>query len=384
MVSGDFPYPPNHGGRKDVWDKINALIENGYKVDLISTIKETPTDIHLKFVEELLDNVLLIKRNMKIRMFFSFLPMQYKSREQLANVKLVNQYDYVLVEGDYVLPILNNPEINGEIIFRMHNNEARYFIQLMKSEKSIFKKLYYFTESFKFKVLNNVIISKLKTIWFISMDELKEYSSSNPEFRGYFVPPHVEQNFSAPNIIDNKNVLFIGSLFMVNNVEAVIWYLINVHDYISEKYPNYTFIIAGNTKNQTLSWLYNTIKSVKFKGNIEIIESPEYLDDLYSKCSIFVNPMQHGAGIKLKTIEPLQKGLAVVSTPIGAEGTGLENEKHIMIAHSQENFIESVDRLLSNEQMRINLVKNSQYYLSENYDLIKKLNSLFSQNHKKN
>lgn len=378
VVSSDFPYPPNHGGRKDVWDKIMALNNEGNKIDLISTVNEHPEEEYIKYVENLLNNVQIIKRKITLKKFFSWYPLQYTSRISLKDVPISGDYDFVILEGDYILPVLDNPGINGEIIFRMHNNEIKYFKQLMKSENSLLKKIYFYTESLKFKTLYKKYVSRLKTIWFISKDELENFQSKNKEFKGLFIPPHVDNIYSKPKVSVNRNVLFVGSLFMTNNIEAVRWYLINIHDSISAEYPGYRFYIAGNTRNGSIKWLTNQINKLNYKDNIYIYESPESLEDIYSQCSIFVNPMQHGAGIKLKTVEALQKGLAVVTTSVGSEGTGLMNNEHLLISDTPTDFLKGIKYLLSNSHVRNNLVNNSQEYLSREFNLQSKLKNILS------
>lgn len=376
VVSSDFPYPPNHGGRKDVWEKILALKDSGHSIDLIATVNEIPAKKDLKIVSSIVENTKILKRKKELKSFLSLDPMQLKSREDLKKVSLNKEYDYVILEGDYVLPILENQNINGEIIFRMHNDEKKYFLQLMKSEKSLLKKFYYFTESIKFKRISHNIISHLETIWFISKDEMDVFNSKNRNFNGYFVPPHVNPNNIYFDNLVNRKVLFIGSLFMVNNVEGVKWYLQNIHDDISNEFYDYELHIAGNSKGTSLSWLKEEISKRKYADNIFIYDSPENLNDLYSKCSIFINPMRHGAGLKLKTVEALQNGLAVVSTSVGAEGTGLKHKEHILVSDKPNDYINYLRRLLVDEQKVRELVLKSHQYLKKEFDLVSKLSKL--------
>ena len=40
LVASDFVYPPNHGDRVDIWNRILCLNKMGFKIDLVCTIKE--------------------------------------------------------------------------------------------------------------------------------------------------------------------------------------------------------------------------------------------------------------------------------------------------------------------------------------------------------
>ena len=61
---------------------------------------------------------------------------------------------------------------------------------------------------------------------------------------------------------------------------------------------------------------------------------------------ICVNPMHHGAGVKLKIINAIEFGLPVVSTSVGKEGTGLDNAVHLHVADTAEDFMKAIRHLL--------------------------------------
>jgi len=92
------------------------------------------------------------------------------------------------------------------------------------------------------------------------------------------------------------------------------------------------------------------------------------LDDIYKDGYLFVNPMQNGAGVKLKTIEAIQNGLPVISTSIGYEGTGLVPNKHIMAADSPEAFYQSIKELLHQPARAQELLEASQQFIRSHYD----------------
>ncbi len=51
-------------------------------------------------------------------------------------------YDAVLLEGEYVATILDNPGLQvGNVFLRVHNNETRYFMELGNSVSRVSKKL---------------------------------------------------------------------------------------------------------------------------------------------------------------------------------------------------------------------------------------------------
>jgi GT2 family glycosyltransferase/glycosyltransferase involved in cell wall biosynthesis len=65
---------------------------------------------------------------------------------------------------------------------------------------------------------------------------------------------------------------------------------------------------------------------------------------------ICVVPLLHGAGVKGKIIESLLAGTPVATTPVGAEGLGLRDGEHAVIAETAAEFAEGLTRLLTDDE----------------------------------
>lgn len=364
LVASDFVYPPNHGDRVDIWNRILCLKKMDFEIDLICTVKNEIPNKYLEIVNKIVNKLILVNRKNKFIDMLYREPLQLKSRKSLENVQLNKLYDYVILQGSYVLPIKRNKTLNYKnIILRMNNDESVYFKELCKSEKKYWKKLYYYIESHKFKILDSLLVKEIPNIFFVSYDEMIKYKNRYSKINAYFMPTAVEMNMKKQRL-NNKNVLFIGSLFMVNNREAIIFYIKNIHPLLLN-IKGYTFTIAGNSKGEGIEW----IKQISSKyNNINIIDSPETLDNIYANASVFVNPMLHGAGVKLKTINAIVNGLPVVSTIIGNQGTGLKHESHIYVTDNVKEYAEYIRILLNNNIKRDMMVKNSQEFINLYYN----------------
>ncbi|NIK79538.1 glycosyltransferase involved in cell wall biosynthesis [Paenibacillus castaneae] len=363
VVCSDFPFPADHGGRVDTWGRIKVLAELGWKIHLVVCGKQMPSNEDMEAAYVYVEDIRLCSRRSKLADLLHAIPMQVQSRSELRNVELEGDYDYVLLEGDYVYPILSNPKIKHEtVILRVHNDEAVYFKALARSTKNIIHKMYYHMESSKFTVLQKKMLEKVDKYLFISSKEFDSFHKLNPSVKSLFLPPPVTNERFRMNAFKSKKVVFIGSLFMPNNREAIQWYLEHIHP-LMLKEQDYQFIIAGNSRKQSLSWLepYNLTRVV-------VHDTPKSLDDIYNSGYLFVNPMQNGAGVKLKTIEAIQNGLPVISTSIGYEGTGLVDNEHIMIADKPEQFYAKIKELFDNPDKAKKLLDASQSFLRKHYN----------------
>src|SRR5690606_27018908 len=102
IVCSDFPYPADHGGRVDTWGRIKVLAELGWQIDLAVCGKQSPSEADLNVVKTYVKDVMLCNRRSKLADMLHVLPMQASSRGELRSLPLNKDYDYVLLEGDYV------------------------------------------------------------------------------------------------------------------------------------------------------------------------------------------------------------------------------------------------------------------------------------------
>lgn len=361
IVSGFFPYPVMHGGAYDIWEKIKGIKELGHSIDLIYTHKNIPQRKDLDIVKQYVKELFFVRRINKLKYLFHKKPLQVLSRKELNKVKLTKQYDYVILESDYVGEILNNKTLKTrKIVLRSHNNESLYFKNLSRSTESLLRKTYYSLDARKFKDYSEIIYKQVDRVWFISKKEEEEFSDK----KGIHLPAPINLTSIKQQKLNTKNVLFIGSLFMPNNIEGLLWYIKNVHKEVCKRNINYKLIIAGSSgdvSKKKLKKLFNQY------DQLELILDKKILDELYAESSIFINPMLHGAGVKIKSINAIINGLPLISTSIGSEGIGLKDKETFILADTIKDFITAINNLLENSIDKTALAEKAQTFIKENH-----------------
>lgn len=365
VVCPEFPWPENHGGRVDMMTSINQLNEIYNKVDLLYVDRSPARKTDLaKFISKTRGSVYFCKRTNSPLDFIGLLPYQVKSRSNLKTVKINDSYDLIFVISDYSYFITDNKNVfgNAEIkIFRSQNDECLYFFELAKTQSFLKLKFYYLlSESFKFFFLKWFIRDRFSSYWFISKDECESSDLVPTEW----VPPSIVAKKLKPITEASKKICFVGSLFMDNNLEGLKWYLDKIHLGILENNPDYTLIVAGNPRDQNVDWI-QSYPSV----DLHLLPSDEELNEIYANSSIFISPMFHGAGVKLKTVNAIINGLAVVGTTVGCEGMGFQNEKHAFITNKDERFEYYINLLMNDEMVRKKMILSAQNYIQKEFDL---------------
>jgi glycosyltransferase involved in cell wall biosynthesis len=372
-VCNDFPFPPMHGGLVDMWNRVLALNALGVTLDLIATVKEMPMDVALERVQDKVRNLHIMKRKSLQAGLLHWKPVQVVIRSQLRSLQINEDYDFVLMQSEFVTEILNNPTIKWrKIIIRVDNDEFAYQIITAKEEGNFVRKLYYLQEAVRIKMHSIVSFRSADMLWFVSHDDLTKFRKGpglEARERSLFVPTAVDLGLMNRPSLEGKKALFVGSLWNPLNRSAVEWYLTNVHSLLDD-YDGYRFVIAGSTRGKDCTWLKLMVSPFT---NVELHLDAGDLGPIYSESALFVNPMQSGAGVKLKTVEAGVRGLPIISTRVGVEGTGLVQDDHFILATSAHEFVAGVKMLLNDKSFSTSMVQRCQEYLSENYDQVRVL-----------
>jgi glycosyltransferase involved in cell wall biosynthesis len=96
-----------------------------------------------------------------------------------------------------------------------------------------------------------------------------------------------------------------------------------------------------------------------------------YVDDplpYIQRAAVFVAPILSGGGTKLKVLEAMAVGKAIVSTSIGVEGIEGKDQEHFMVADGPEAFSSGVVSLLNDRVFRERLGANARRRAMEKYD----------------
>jgi len=140
-------------------------------------------------------------------------------------------------------------------------------------------------------------------------------------------------------------IVFVGSLDWQPNENAIAHFVANCWPAIRAACPQATFQAIGRNPRKRLQQL-ERIPGVKIIGNVPDVRP--YVAD----AAVSVVPLLAGSGTRLKIIEALAMGKAIVSTSLGAEGLKVAHGEHLLIADRPAEFSAAVIQLLKNTLLR--------------------------------
>jgi ribosomal-protein-alanine acetyltransferase len=147
-------------------------------------------------------------------------------------------------------------------------------------------------------------------------------------------------------------VLFIGSFRHFPNVVAFRFLIEEVWPAVRARVPEGRLtVVAG--PDPLLYWrqAVGTVSPPE-DPTVELLGFVRDVAPLYAGANLVVAPTLVSAGTNLKVIEAMAMQRAVVSTPSGCAGLGLEHGRSVWVADGAEAFAEGVARLLDEHPLR--------------------------------
>ena len=136
-----------------------------------------------------------------------------------------------------------------------------------------------------------------------------------------------------------RRVLFLGNYEYAPNVDAIEWALDEILPKVWEQCPDARMSVCGfgMPGNWRERWQDPRIEWQGFVPNLLALQS---------SCSVFLAPLRHGGGSKLKVLEALAAGLPLASTEQGVSGLDLVEGVDYLGGQTASGLADSVVRLL--------------------------------------
>ena len=170
------------------------------------------------------------------------------------------------------------------------------------------------------------------------------------------------RRFHVSPEIPGRQILFVGSFRHFPNVVAYRWFIECVWPRLKQRLPDARFVtIAGPNPD-----LY--YQPATFDERVELHGFISDVRPFYTSANVVVVPTQISAGTNLKVLESLACERAIVSTPSGCAGLGLEHGKNILIASDPVSFSKAVEELLIDQNLRHAVAREGRSFVEQRYD----------------
>lgn len=269
----------------------------------------------------------------------------------------------------YVHHSMSHPLVQGllpgvPVIVDLHNIMFHYYQRSIDLAPSIRAKLQAWREFFKMKRFESKLFLSGAAFAVCSEQDEQIVRSINPEALVRVVPNGVDtEHFQGPHGGSQQDLLFLGTLSYLPNSDAVEYFVKSILPLVRQRQPQARLRIVGAAPPKQVIDLHNGV-DVFLIGQVPDVR-PHALAS-----AIHLVPLRLGSGTRLKILEALAMGRAVVSTSIGAEGLDLIDGTHVLLADDPNDFAGKIVDLMENNELRLRLASEGQRLAQERYDWI--------------
>ncbi len=167
----------------------------------------------------------------------------------------------------------------------------------------------------------------------------------------YIIPNGVDTTYFVPSDkvcakpLAEVALVFAGKMDFRPNVDAMSWFCSEILPAIQAEVPLAHVVIVGQKPSSRILALGDQ-KGVTVTGWVP--DTRPYVSD----AAVYVVPLRMGSGTRLKVLEAMAMGKAIVSTFRGVEGIDVTRDRQVLIADFPAEFAGAVIALLRNPQRR--------------------------------
>jgi polysaccharide biosynthesis protein PslH len=268
---------------------------------------------------------------------FSSLPVavaRYRSklmRDKVGELSRAWKFDAVVC--DFPFPAPNIPDLGAAVLFQ-HNVESMIWKRRAEHASSAPSRMYFELQTKRMLAYESQVCRRVKRVIAVSGQDAETIRSLYGATRVDAVPTGVDLEYFAPPPESEPlaDLVFVGSMDWMANVDGVLWFADRVLPLIRERKPDCVVAIAGRKPSAEIQALAARDPLIRVTGTV-----PDIRPWLWGS-SVSIVPLRIGGGTRLKIYEAMAARIPVVSTTIGAEGLDIENGRNIHIADDPKDF----------------------------------------------
>ena len=378
QISNKAPYPPNDGSSIAVYNMANGFIQNNVDFHLITinTKKHFKSDALVPDDFKKKSQYTSVYKNTGIKPIGAILNLftnesYFVSRfvfkefeNELISCLNKHEFDIVQIEGIFMAPYIPviRKHSKAKITIRTHNAEHVIWDRLIQNEGNGLKKQYLQLQNKRLKKTEIELLGIADAIIPITPTDKIIFEELEIKSNYFISPTGIDIDRYQIDYSKEKPTTFfhLGSMDWMPNVEGVDWFLKEVYLPYFQNNEAITFNFAGRFMPKR--FFEQSSKNLQFIGSVEDNIS------FYNQHDVMLVPLQSGSGMRIKIIEGMAMGKAIISTSIGAEGIPVTHLENIIIADNPKEFADAITELSKNDELKQKIKKNARSFIQNQFD----------------
>jgi polysaccharide biosynthesis protein PslH len=352
LVSPYFPYPLSHGGAVRIFNLLREMAAE-FDIFLFAFLdKETENDF--RPVLELCARVILVgKPRYREPRWSTLLPPEVHEfqspamMEAIERIKREYKLEAVQVEYTMLAPYRGDVLVEHDLTFALYE-------QVWKTAGKGW------WDYWRWRRFELQWIAKYQRVAVMSEQDRAALHRPNVAV----IPNGVDLERFTPEIErPGRRLLFIGSFRHFPNTIAYRFFVEQVWPMLPEVSLT---VVAG--QDPSIYWREQTgLPAIPQDDRIRLLEFVADVRPLYVETNLAIVPTLVSAGTNLKVLEAMAMDRAVVSTPSGCAGLGLEHGVNIWIAETSGDFARGIQKLLADGDLRQRIAASGRVHVERHF-----------------
>ena len=370
------PYPPVDGGSMAMNSITQGLMQAGCEVHVLTVETDKHPVNKASMPAEYLANthfesvyvdlgIKAIPAGVALLCGESYHVKRYRSERFASKLKDILQhesFDVVHVESIFLTPYvpLIRRYSKAKVVLRAHNVEHMIWKHVAQSTRQPLKRWYLKHLSLALRAYEVEHINDYDGVVSITQSDAQVFRELGCRRPLVSIPFAIEP-VELPEVAVVPGTLFhIGAMDWMPNRDSIEWLLEKVWPTVHKEVPQAQLFLAGRKMPARLM-------KMKAEGVHIVGEVDDAMRFIAGK-QINVVPLLSGSGIRVKIIEAMSVGKAVVTTTVGARGIDYTDGENLLIANTPDEFAHQIKRLVDDPVYCVQVGQAAARLVAEHYD----------------
>jgi glycosyltransferase involved in cell wall biosynthesis len=244
-----------------------------------------------------------------------------------------------------------------------HNIESHMMRRRAGTEVGTAKRIYFWQEGVRLAWFERRVCKEFDLNITCSPMDTERLMSVAPGIRVAEVPNGVDTDYFRPNDEPEQplSLIFAGNMSWYPNAAAMLFFADQVWPRLKVKLPGVRMDLVGANPPLRLLRLAESDPAFRVHGFVPDVRP------LMAQAAVYICPIMDGGGTKLKILDALAMGKAIVAHPIACEGINVCNGRNIVFAEEPEEFIAGIAELFHDDERRRRLSQNARRLAESEY-----------------
>jgi len=174
---------------------------------------------------------------------------------------------------------------------------------------------------------------------------------------------------------ERDTVIFVGMFLHPANIDAALWITNEIMPLLRRQRPGIRLIIVGGQPPESVRALAS--EDIMVTGYVPAVQP------FLERAAVVLAPLRVGGGMRMKVLEAMAMGKAVVTTPRGAEGLAFyRSQPPLVISRDAEGIASITSTLLASEGARRALGRRARAFVLEHHSwpaFVQRLEAMYAE-----